>query len=77
MMNNAEMMDCMMGMGWAAGIFWVLLLGLVGWGLYRLFTTGGPSRPERETPLETLQRHYASGQLTTEEYRERKEELRK
>lgn len=75
MMNNADMMDCMMGMGWAGGIFWVLLLGLAVWALFRLFTTPRSPTPDREMPLETLQRHYAAGELSTEEYKERKRVL--
>lgn len=81
-MNAQEMMDCMsmMGpMGWTMGLFWILLFGLLIWGLYQLFQSGGatigPSAPPRETPLETLQRRYAEGAISTEEYEERKQVL--
>ena len=76
MMNGQNMMDCMgaMGaMGWATLIFWILLIALLAWGLYRLSTTSGSSA--RETPLETLQRRYAEGDISTEEYEERKRTL--
>lgn len=85
MMNGAEMMECMsamgsmgMGMGpmgWAMWLFWILLIALVVWGFYRLITTSSASTPSRETPLETLQRRYAEGALSTEEYEERRHTL--
>lgn len=82
MMNAQEMTDCMtmMGpMGWTMGLFWILLFGLLIWGLYRLFQSGGAttggSASSSGTPLETLQRRYAEGALTTEEYEERKQVL--
>lgn len=62
-------------MGWAVWLFGILLIGLVVWGLYRLFTTRDTSTPSRETPLEALQRRYAEGELSTEEYEERKRTL--
>ena len=78
MMNGQEMTDCMGmmgGMGWAMWVFWVLLIALVVWSLYRLFTTRGASAPSRQTPLERLQQRYAEGDLSTEEYEERKRTL--
>lgn len=80
MMNGQEMTDCMgmMGaMGWAMWLFWILLIALVAWGLYRLFTTRRSEAPIRETPLEALQRRYAEGELSTEEYEERRRTLSK
>lgn len=79
MMTVQEMMDCMMmgPMGWTIGFFWVLVLGLVVRGLYRLFSTRGASMSSHEFPLETLQRRYAEGDLTTKEYEERKQVLGK
>lgn len=77
MMNAQEMMDCMMmgPMGWTMGLFWVLLVGLLLLGLYQVFRVGGASAPSRETPFETLQRRYAEGDLTTDEYEERQQVL--
>ena len=83
MMDGQSMMDCMGmmgGMGWVMMLFWALLLALVVWGLYRLFTTRGGDRgasaaPRRETPMEALQRSYAEGKISTEEYEERKHKL--
>ena len=78
MMNGQEITDCMGmmgGMGWAMMLFWVLLTALVVWGLYRLFTTRSTRTSDRETPLEALQRSYAEGKISTEEYEERKDKL--
>jgi len=83
MMDGQGLADCMGmmgGMGWAMWLFWVLLLTAVVWSLYRLFATRGgepPSAaPDRETPMEALQRSYAEGKFSTEEYEKRKRTLR-
>lgn len=79
-------MDCMMGMECGVGmmlgmlLFLVLLLALVGWGFYRVFRSSrsGPRRdetPPRETPMEILQRRYAEGEISADEYEERKRNL--
>lgn len=64
----------MWGMHWAGWIFWLLVLvGLV-WAIAR--SGRSPSSTDRnETPLEILQRRYAKGEISTEEYEERKERL--
>lgn len=79
MMNGQEVMECtsMMGpMGIAMWIFWILLTALIGWGIYHLIVERGGSTRNRESPVETLQRRYAEGGLSTEEYEERKRNLR-
>ena len=65
------------------GLWWILLIILalaVGGYFVR-----GSSRPaqsarrepaRRETPLEALERRYAEGEISTEEYEERKQALR-
>lgn len=55
--------------------FWILLIAFVIWGLVRLFTTRRPEAPTHEAPLEVLQRSYAKGEISTEEYEERKRAL--
>lgn len=58
------------GMHWIWWIFWIALIGVIvfyGW--------GGPSaqrRRPRETPHEVLRRRLASGEITTDQYEERK-----
>ena len=67
----------MWGMHFAWWVFWILVIVGVVW----LFTQGrqGPSGPppthEHETPLDVLQRRYAEGEISTEEYEERKKRL--
>lgn len=82
------MMDCMMDGGctmgmWgmlAMGLFWIALIALVVWGLYRLFATRrgktlSQSSPPDETPRATLDRRYAHGDLSTQDYEERRRKL--
>lgn len=82
MMNGTEMVPCidgigMMGpMGLGMGLLWILLLGLLGWGLYRLIRATDATNSSKESPLDSLQRRYAEGEISTEEYQERKEILR-
>lgn len=71
------------GCGWMMGamwLFWILLIALIAWGLWRLFATrrgGTPSadEPPRETPSQTLDRRYAQGDVSTQEYEERRRKL--
>jgi len=65
-----------MMMGW--GFLWIIILIVI---VYFLFQqqqqradTSPPPAP-REDPLEVLQRRYAAGEITTEEYEERKRVL--
>lgn len=51
-------------------VFWIVLIG----GLFSLFTPVPRNRP-RQTPLELLQRRYAAGEISSEEYEERKAKL--
>ncbi|MGK7294295.1 MAG: SHOCT domain-containing protein [Candidatus Wenzhouxiangella sp. M2_3B_020] len=60
-------------------IFWALLLVVLVWAVVRAVPqwtsqTGTPST-QRETPLQILERRYADGEITTEEYEERKSRL--
>ena len=66
----------MWGMHWGWWIFWVLLIIAVVWavGFGRSSSRSGTGH-QRETPLETLQRRYANGEISTEEYEERKNRL--
>lgn len=62
--------------GWGmllSGLLWIGLIVLGIWLLARLFPAGGnrrePERSERrETPLQILQKRYARGEITKEEY---------
>lgn len=79
MMNGSEMVECMNGMGmmgfpmgWLMGLVWILLISLVIWGLFRLFKSSDPPFSSEESPLDTLPRRYAEGEISTEEYEERR-----
>lgn len=68
-------MDCGVGMMAAMGLFWLGLLALVGWGLYRLVASrrSGPTTPE--PPRQTLDRRYALGEISSDDYEERRRTL--
>jgi putative membrane protein len=68
------------GIGWI-GAFWIALIAVIAvivWltagGLRR---TSGSSASSSQSPEELLKRRYARGELDTEEYRTRLEELRR
>lgn len=75
----------MWGLHWLWWVFWLLLIAGLGWAITRSLQRGSSAPPpdsqgggtsqSRETPLETLQRRYAEGELSTEEYEQRKERL--
>lgn len=50
-------------------IFWVMAIAFVAWALAG---GSGARARERETPLDTLRRRYARGEIGTQEYEERK-----
>ncbi len=64
--------------GWYFGmhLFWWLFWGVLIVGLFALFQPV-PRGKARATPLERLQRRYANGEISTEEYEERKKRLEK
>lgn len=64
----------MWGMHWGWWIFWMALLLIVVLLFWRGLS-GRNTTSRGETPLETLQRRYAAGELSTEEYEERKARL--
>jgi putative membrane protein len=65
----------MMGLWWVLLIIFALAVG----GYFVRGSSGSApasSRPSRrETPLEALERRYAEGEISTEEYEERKRKL--
>lgn len=64
----------MWGMHGAWWIVWIVVV-IVAVAYIARDRTIGTNRPPPSTPLEILQRRYASGDISTEEYRERKAEL--
>ncbi|WP_435146067.1 SHOCT domain-containing protein [Halobaculum sp. P14] len=84
MMNGGMMNGGMMGGGmtgasplWGLGVLvvWVLLLAGLGYALYRGFA-GLRTGTGRDRALEELRLAYARGDLTDEEFEERRERLR-
>lgn len=60
----------MVGMHWFWWLFWIALLAAIFWAPW-----GTPLRrdkPPRETPHELLRRRLATGEITTQEYEQRK-----
>ena len=77
------MCDWMLGWGWGmmllVALFWIAVIALVVWAVYR-FTRGrgyGRERyPGHATPGEILDQRYARGDIEREEYLRMREELR-
>jgi putative membrane protein len=62
------------GMHWLWWLFWILVIVAVLWALSRHLTRPAPP-PEQappESPLDRLERRYADGEISTEEYEERR-----
>lgn len=61
----------MWGMHWGWWIFWIVFILLIVFVFWRGLA-GQNMRASGAPPLEILQRRYADGEITTEEYEERK-----
>jgi putative membrane protein len=70
------------GDGWMFGMhfmwwgFWFLMIVIMVVLLLRR-ETGPPPSASKSTPMETLERHYAAGEISTEEFEERRDHLLK
>ncbi len=62
------------GMHWGWWLFWIVVIIALVW-LLSQRRTGAPPPPRKESPLELLQRRYAAGEISTEEYEERRARL--
>ena len=60
---------------WGMHAFWWLFWVVVIAAAFFLFQAPGGRTTERETPLELLQRRYAAGEISKEEFEERKRTL--
>jgi putative membrane protein len=74
----------MMGYGWGMGtagwifmgLFWIVIIGLVVWGVVALLPGGrSAGRNDKERPEEILDRRFALGEIDAEQYRRAREEL--
>ena len=59
------------GWFWGMHLFWWLFWALL-IALFFSLLTPVPKHKNRETPLQILQRRYAAGEISTQEYEERK-----
>lgn len=68
------------GMGWSGGwmiLLWILLLGVIVWGIVALTRAGRPTeRDARPTAGEVLDQRLARGEISEPEYRHLREALR-
>ena len=64
----------MWGMHWLWWIVWIAIGALVVFLILRGRSAGGRP-PSGESPLEILERRYAAGEITTEEFEDRKKRL--
>jgi putative membrane protein len=68
----------MMGYGYGGGLMWLIILLLVGIGVYFLLQVSkskGSDVSNIETPLDMLKKRYASGEIDTEEFDRKKKDL--
>lgn len=56
-------------------IFWALFIAAIIYLVRKVGTARGTDRLERETPLEILNRRYAAGEISGQEYKEMKAEI--
>lgn len=66
------------GMGWMMlmGLFWIVLIIVIVYLVIKLLSDRTDNRSEKETPLELLQKEFARGNITEEEYMKRKKHLK-
>ena len=75
------MCEWMMGLGWGAmlimALFWIALIALVAWAVYRIARgrgwIGASDRPA--TPEEVLDERYARGEIDRDEYLRMRDDL--
>jgi putative membrane protein len=58
------------------GIMWIVILVLIGVGIYIIFKNKDLASDAGETPLDILKKRYAKGEITKEEYEQMKEDLK-
>jgi putative membrane protein len=62
--------------GWMF-IIWVLIIGLIIWGVIGLTRRGASvaDKPEKNAPLDTVRERYARGEISKEEFEQIKKDL--
>lgn len=74
------MMDGMWGWGgmWFGWIFWLVLIGLIIWGVKTLAgqnRSQNSDRPPQESAMDILKKRFARGEINAEEFEEKKRRL--
>ena len=65
-----------MGVGWLWWILIIVLIVVIVWVVLQRNRNNQIQAPKNESALETLEKRYANGEISTEEYREKKRELK-
>ena len=68
----------MMGYGYGGGFMWLIVLTLVGVGIYfllKVYKSKGSDGSFIETPSDILKKRYAKGEIDKEEFDRRKKDL--
>lgn len=73
------MMNQFWGHMWYGWIFWIVIIGLIIWAVVTIVnrdSTGGTTRKSGgESAMDVLKRRYASGEISKEEFEEKKQDL--
>lgn len=67
----------MMGFGGLMIIVWIVIIGLIVWGVVALVrhSGSGSKSAEKEDPLEIAKRRYAKGEISKKEFEQIKKDL--
>jgi uncharacterized membrane protein len=64
---------------WIGGItmiiFWLIILGFIGYLIYAAATKNTKSKNQEENPLDIIKKRYALGEITKKEYEEKKKDI--
>lgn len=67
------------GFMWLMPIFWIAILGLIIWAIVAVVGRSGESRgqgsPKTDSALEILKQRYARGEISKEEYEQKKKDI--
>lgn len=67
------------GFMWLMPIFWIVILGLIIWAIVAVVGRSGESRgqgtPGTDSALEILKQRYARGEISKEEYEQKRKDL--
>lgn len=73
-------MNDFFGHMWIGWLFWVVVVGLIVWAVFFLAgrsSAGKQANDPQETALEILEKRYARGEISRQEFDEKKETLKR